>query len=292
MSREPLKDMPFVSVIICTHNPRADYFARVLEALKQQTLSRESWELLLIDNASRERLESGWDLTWHPHARHLREDELGLTPARLRGIKEARGPLLVFVDDDNVLAPDYLDHAVRVEAEWPILGAWGGDIVGEFETEPEPWTRPYLGHPCIRECKKARWSNSPEDWNAFPYGAGLCIRADVAAAYARQRATAASGIVLDRRGASLMSAGDVDMVLYCLQLGLGFGRFPELGMKHLIATRRVTEDYLVELVGAVNRSAVLVGSIHGYDFCRTDKLRDSALWNLVRLGRLMSGRGE
>jgi hypothetical protein len=36
-----------VSVIICTHNPRMDYLARALAALKEQTLPKELWELLL-----------------------------------------------------------------------------------------------------------------------------------------------------------------------------------------------------------------------------------------------------
>src|SRR6266481_7107559 len=98
-----------VSVIICAHNPRPDYLGRALEALKGQTLSKDQWELLLVDNASKENLAERFDLSWHPHARHIREDELGLTPARLRGITESIGKLLVFVDDDNVLSLDYLE---------------------------------------------------------------------------------------------------------------------------------------------------------------------------------------
>lgn len=39
-----------ISVIICTHNPRSDYFEKVLNALKAQTLSTAQWELLLVDN--------------------------------------------------------------------------------------------------------------------------------------------------------------------------------------------------------------------------------------------------
>src|SRR3989442_702908 len=92
-----------ISVIICTHNPRPDYLERVLEALKAQTLSSEQWELVLVDNASRDQLSSWVQLSWHPQARCIRENELGLTPARLRGISEAVGKLFVFVDDDNVL---------------------------------------------------------------------------------------------------------------------------------------------------------------------------------------------
>src|ERR1700722_2249773 len=97
-----------VSVIICSHNPRENYLRRVLDALRAQTLPAQEWELLLVDNASTEPLAGRFDLSWHPNARHVREEKTGLTPARLRGIAEANGELLVFVDDDNVLRSDYL----------------------------------------------------------------------------------------------------------------------------------------------------------------------------------------
>src|SRR6266487_2314818 len=97
-----------ISVIICTHNPRPDYLLRVLDALKAQTLPTEQFELLLIDNASTEPLASTWDLSWHPCSRIIRENDVGLTSARLRGIRESLASMLIFVDDDNVLAKDYL----------------------------------------------------------------------------------------------------------------------------------------------------------------------------------------
>src|SRR5262245_14202970 len=109
----------FYSIIICSHNPRPDYLRRTLSALEQQTLARERWELMLIDNASNERLADVWDLTWHPNGRHLHEGELGLTRARLRGIKEARGDILVFVDDDNALASDFLERIEPIPQRYP-----------------------------------------------------------------------------------------------------------------------------------------------------------------------------
>ena len=82
-----------LSVIICTHNPRKDYLTRVLQALKAQTLPKDQWELLLIDNASDQELARSWDLSWHPHGRHIREDKTGLNFARARGFAEAQGEI-------------------------------------------------------------------------------------------------------------------------------------------------------------------------------------------------------
>jgi len=103
-----------LSVITCAHNPRRDYLALVLDALKTQTLDKQHWEYLLIDNASTEPLEPQVDVAWHPNARHIREEKLGLTHARLRGIAESVGEILVFVDDDNVLDTDYLETTVNI----------------------------------------------------------------------------------------------------------------------------------------------------------------------------------
>src|SRR5262245_54996167 len=65
-----------VSTILCTHNPRSNYLGRVLEALCAQTLPLNQWELLLVDNASRQPIAPAWNLSWHPHARHVHEDRL------------------------------------------------------------------------------------------------------------------------------------------------------------------------------------------------------------------------
>ena len=130
-----------LSVIICCHNPRIDYFARVLEALKAQTLSTDNWELLVVDNASEGSVAASHNISWHPNAHHVREENLGLTCARLRGIAEASADLLVFVDDDNVIAENYLDVATQIATDWRCLGAWGGQQLAEFEGgEPrEAW---------------------------------------------------------------------------------------------------------------------------------------------------------
>jgi glycosyltransferase involved in cell wall biosynthesis len=169
-----MQSQSFISVVICTHNPRPSYLARVVEALGAQSLPYEDWELLLIDNGSSEALANLVDLRWHPNARHIREDELGLTAARLRGIAESRGELLVFVDDDNVLAPNYLAEALRIEREWPMLGAWDGGHQGEFEVQPAAWTRPYLNYFLREACEAVMWSNNPDDWGCY-LGGLACV---------------------------------------------------------------------------------------------------------------------
>ena len=115
-----------ISVILCTHNPRRDYLCRTVDALRGQSLAGDQWELLVIDNCSDTPLADYLDLSWKDNSRIVVEEKLGLTHARLRGIEESCGELLVFVDDDNVLDADYLEVALRIARERPFLGSWSG----------------------------------------------------------------------------------------------------------------------------------------------------------------------
>src|ERR1700741_3762684 len=173
-----------ISVITCSHNPRPDYLARSLNGLRKQTLPPTEWEFILIDNRSDKPLTEIADLTWHSLGRHVREEKLGLTHARLAGIREATGPLLIFVDDDNVLDPNYLELALGISQEYPKLGAWSGQCKGEFEVPAPDWSKRYLSPLCVGEFDRDYWCNFPFPSPALPSGAGLCIRAEVARAYA------------------------------------------------------------------------------------------------------------
>ena len=257
--------MPAASVVICTHNPRGDYLRRVLDALKAQTLPETTWELLLIDNASKERLADAWDLSWHPNGRHIREDNLGLTPARLRGISEAKAELVVFVDDDNVLEPSYLEGALRIGAECPMLGVWGGSLRPEFESAPPDCLLPWIHYLAIGSVERDAWSNFwSHGMDATPVGAGMCVRSVVAREYAWRTGNDAQALSLDRKGSSLASAGDFDIVFTAFKMGLGAGRFKCLSLTHLIPSFRLEEDYLVRLVESCVYSTQVVYARNGH----------------------------
>ena len=236
-----------VSIIIPAHNPRPNYLSRVLAALRSQSLPYSQWELMLVDNASEPELASRWDLSWHPNARHIRENELGSTAARRRGMTEAAGDLIICVDDDNVLAEDYLSVALRIGQEWPMLGTWGsGTVIPEYEEQPPDHLSPYLSRLALRSNKKAYWSNVLTCSDATPVGAGMCLRAKVAKEYCRLALTEKIRIK-GRQGRGLTAHEDYDLAFVGCSLGFGMGVFPELRMTHLISKGRVTDDYHLRL---------------------------------------------
>jgi hypothetical protein len=252
-----------LSVVICTHNPRLDYFGRTLAGLRAQTVSLDVWELLIIDNASAPEKAPRPDHSWHPRARLLKEPKLGLTRARLRGIQEAAGELLIFVDDDNVLDPDYLETAQRVANEMPFLGSWSGQCRPEFEEQPPEWTHRYWGNLVIRQFNRDAWSNLPRFGETMPCGAGLCVRREVAQHYLDMHEAAKRTVLLDRVGDSLVSGGDNDLAACACDLGLGVGLIKALVLTHLIPRRRLTLDYLSRLAESIQFSSLILDAERG-----------------------------
>jgi glycosyltransferase involved in cell wall biosynthesis len=247
-----------LTVIICSHNPREDYLRRTLDSLRAQTLTKREWALILIDNASHFPLAESWDLSWHPNGKHIVEQELGLAAARIRGMRESRSDLLVFVDDDNVLDKSYLAQALEIADEWPRLGAWGSGVISpEFEVEPAGDLKNLVHMLAIRETVKACWSNVYSCQEAIPWGAGLCVRAAVADAYCRAN-NDVSILITGRRGDSLLAGDDNEIAYVACELGLGIGVFPDLRLTHLIPKDRVSRKHLLKLVEGAEASDALL----------------------------------
>jgi hypothetical protein len=216
-----------------------------------------------VDNHSQEPLVGRIDLSWHFCARLVREDELGLTPARLRGIRESKGDLLIFVDDDNVLDPDFVETALGVAQQIPFLGSWSGQCRPKFEEPPPEWTQRYWGNLVIREFERDVWSNLPRLSQSMPCGAGLCVRRNVAEHYLRLHESGKRTFQFDRTGDALLSGGDNDLAACACDIGLGVGLVASLKLTHLIPPERLTVDYLARLAEGIHYSAILLDAKRG-----------------------------
>lgn len=275
-----------LSVIVCTHNPRWDYLQRSISALRGQRLPYNQWELVVVDNRSDEPLADRIEFSWHPHAHVVREDTLGLTVARLRGIRQSTGDLLVFVDDDNVLDLDFLEIALRTMEEKPFLGSWSGQCRPGFEQPPQEWTRRYWGSLVIREFDKDVWSNLPRLPQSMPCGAGLCVRREVAMHYLDLHESGKRSFQFDRNGKSLLSGGDNDLAACACEIGLGVGLVASLKLTHLISPDRLTEEYLTRLSEGIHYSSTLLDSEYGIRAGqRTTLGRGADFLRAIRLGQ-------
>jgi glucosyl-dolichyl phosphate glucuronosyltransferase len=128
-----------VSVVVCSHNRSADV-AQCIAALTPQ-LSETGVECIVVDSASdnihKLRLER--DVGADPHIKLLRVDTPGLSIARNAGIAVTSGTWVAFVDDDAIVAPDWLRQLLTVLTNAPLdVGAYGGQIVPIFPSGTIP----------------------------------------------------------------------------------------------------------------------------------------------------------
>jgi GT2 family glycosyltransferase len=125
-----------VSVVVATRD-RASRLAELLASLRAQTLPRERFEVVVVDDGSRDgtaALLAGSDglrvVT--------RRSGGGPAAARNEGWRVARAPLVAFTDDDCVAAPDWLSSLLDVASAAP------GAVV-QGRTAPRPDERDRLG---------------------------------------------------------------------------------------------------------------------------------------------------
>lgn len=113
--------MPSISVVIPTYN-RAAWLPATVESVLQQT--RPADEILVVDDGSRDDTEAVCRAFPAP-VRYVRQANAGVSAARNRGVREARGEWIAFLDSDDLWEPAKLEvqeaaHAAAPEAGWSI----------------------------------------------------------------------------------------------------------------------------------------------------------------------------
>lgn len=110
---------PGISAILTTHN-RAHLLPRVLEGLRAQTLPQSRFEIVVIDDGSsddtRSVLSEYADLL---PLRIFRQRPAGLAAAKNLGVFAALAPVVVFLDDDDVLDPEALGAHLGAHQKHP-----------------------------------------------------------------------------------------------------------------------------------------------------------------------------
>jgi glycosyltransferase involved in cell wall biosynthesis len=243
-----------ISVVVCTYNPTDQLLTRVLDAILAQDFNNAEWELLLVDNNSNPPVSERHSIM-DRNIRVVTESEQGLSKARECGLRNTRGSIIVFVDDDNVLASDYL-RAVSAVFTNPKIAVVSGAIEPEYEIQPDPWFIPFESMLAIRRFN-TEWShltNTPLFNSYFAIGAGMAVRREVIEDY--YRSITEGGVYLPGRvGSDLSSSEDIDLDFFAISKGYLIGSVGSLKLRHVIPAARTTPDYITRLAIASTRSA-------------------------------------
>lgn len=115
----------FASVVIPTYN-RLPILEKCLIALEhQQVVGFDSYEVVVVDDGSSDGTPA-WlrdHTSLFPHVRLIEQEHGGPAEGRNRGVLEARGDLIVFIDSDLVVTDSFLmSHIKTLRRSWDNLG--------------------------------------------------------------------------------------------------------------------------------------------------------------------------
>jgi FkbM family methyltransferase len=251
---------PVVSVVICTRNPRWPILDRTLDSLENQTLPRDRFELIVVDNNSTPPLTiDRLNGTRRVKAKLVTEPVDGLSYARCAGIAAAAGELFVFVDDDNFLAPDYLEKAVEIAKGEARVGLFGGISEVELESPMAAWKAPVLPYLGIRDHGPEPITEYADHWGEWePIGAGMVARREVAEKFVQMFRASPDAKQLGRRGSALLSGEDSLFARAAHRVGYACSYQPSLRLTHYIKKSRLKVRYLARLLQGHGRSYVLL----------------------------------
>ncbi len=198
------------TVSICTYN-RADSLARTLESLCAARKPDAPWELLVIDNNSKDytpaivkQFEDRLPL------RYVFEGMQGLSAARNRAMNEFRGATLLFTDDDVRVDAGWLTAYEKAIRMFPEAGYFGGRIVPEWNGRKPRWLR----EPCLPSIDGVLvWYDRGPETRLFredepaPFGASFGLRRSLLERIGKFR------LDLGCNGASVGRGEETDMLL-------------------------------------------------------------------------------
>jgi glycosyltransferase involved in cell wall biosynthesis len=131
---------PDLTVVVCTYN-RARRLEGTLAALVAQEAPQLSWEVLVVDNNSRDNTREVVQTVASAGripVRYEFERQQGLSRARNRGVAQARGQIIAFTDDDVLPGPHWVRDSVDALERWRADGV-GGRILPRWEEPPPSW---------------------------------------------------------------------------------------------------------------------------------------------------------
>ena len=168
-----------VSVILCTYN-RQDYLRKVLDSIAVSVLPPSvEWEVLVVDNNSNDQTPEVVKEFAHRYPgrfRYALEPHQGKSYALNTGIREARGEIVAFVDDDVTVEPTWLWNLTKALENNEWAGAGGRTLLSGSLSVP-PWlvtSGPY--HMEFVLAPLFDLGDEPRTLNRPPFGANMAYR--------------------------------------------------------------------------------------------------------------------
>lgn len=239
-----------LTVIICTYN-RAKYIGNLLESIAANDLPKSEYEILLVDNNCTDNTRGICETFASSHKvlrfRYVVEPEQGLSAARNKGIKEAKGDIIVYIDDDALVDAHYLRDYAEWFAAHPETMACGGPIEPLYETQEPAWMTPYT------KALLTAWMNYGDKVREYPKGR---YPGGGNAAYRKSvfEKVGLFNTAIGRKGGNLMGSEEKDIFDKMHALHMQVLYLPTPVLHHIIPQAKLEIDYFNRLTSQIGIS--------------------------------------
>jgi glycosyltransferase involved in cell wall biosynthesis len=245
------------SVIICCYNS-SQRLPKTIEHLAQQKTDID-WEIIVVDNNSTDNTaevaKSEWNKYNNPVSfRVVKEPVAGLSTARERGIKESKGKYIIFCDDDNWLAPDYVQNAYNIMENNQKIGALGGWGEAVADIDFPDWFQDVAGGYATGKQAEEDLADVTEK-RKYVYGAGMILRKS---ALEKLEKVNFKTLLSDRKGSALSSGGDTELCYALILAGYRIFYSSSLKFMHYIPANRLTKEYVFRLYKGLGQCLIML----------------------------------
>ena len=242
-----MPESTIVSVIVCTYN-REKYIGQTLEHLERQQADPAKFEVLVVNNNSQDNSQSIIDqyVARQDHFFSFLELNQGHTYARNRGIREAKGQILSFIDDDAFVDENFVTELIRFFNAYPDASALGGKIVPQYEEAEPAWMSKFL-LPLVAALDKGN-NVMKFKGNKYPIGANMAFRKEVFETFGE------FDVNLGRRGECLEGGDEKDVFARLRKANRPVYYNPKVWVHHIIPPKRTTMTYIKGLANGVGTS--------------------------------------
>lgn len=227
-----------VSAIICTLN-RAACLQKAIQSLVDQTLPKEQYEIIVVDNGSTDNTKATVEgFKRFENLRYIYEPVLGLSQARNTGWQNAEGEYVAYIDDDAIACPKWLESIVTAfETVKPQPGSVGGKVIPVWDIQPPVW----FPEAQARAFAIIDWADNPtflRRGSQFLQGCNVAYRREIL------RQFGGFSTVLGRKGSGLLGSEEILLQRFLMNKNLGIYYDPQICVEHHISAKGLTKDWV------------------------------------------------
>jgi GT2 family glycosyltransferase len=252
-----MSDSVHASIVIPTHN-RAKVLSLCLDALAALGTDPTYFEILVVDNRSTDSTRNICSdfAVAHPNmqVRYIFEGTQGVSHARNRGVAEAHGDIICFLDDDSPPMAEWLDYLLAPFSDQGV-GCVGGPSIPDYQGQPVPsWLEGDLQGLLSGYVLPYTEPSPLSMWEDFPLSCNLAIRRNLFAELGHFRTD------LDRSGDQVLAAGDTEMADRIHKAGWKVIYAPRAPVRHLVPPERLTKAHIYRIARGLAQSHIILTS--------------------------------